>query len=344
MCKQVFVHFCTWFKTLERSGKWEMWNSEYPQNPHNPDIILYNGKRDIAATDYPLMGVYDSGDNYVIETQMKLIKACGIDGIIVDWDGTELNPYRHETFLKLIPYLIKHNLKLIICFEEWCGYYPKGLVKTRKSELNNIIDQLNWLSQNILCENFYARINGKKPLLAFRKIPKKLLSASEWEYVKAACDSDISYLFEDCRDDSFKSAADGWFFWTGGFDKYNSSSLSYNLKRLDTFIQKCRENDPQKIILPGIRPGFDDTPVWGWGQYPRIAPRYDGNRYIKLWKRVLDGFDAVQILTWNDWNEGSQIEPSEKYGVKYLSLTKKYISKFKNINSDNTNFIRLLKK
>ena len=41
----------------------------------------------------------------------------------------------------------------------------------------------------------------------------------------------------------------------------------------------------------------------------------------------------VVIPTWDDWGEGTTIEPSLDYGVTYLELTKKYASQYKGIDS-----------
>jgi len=49
--------------------------------------------------------------------------------------------------------------------------------------------------------------------------------------------------------------------------------------------------------------------------------------------------DAVQIITWNDWNEGTQIEPCVKYGYKYLEMNKKYAAKYKGVEDDVPNDI-----
>jgi len=35
------------------------------------------------------------------------------------------------------------------------------------------------------------------------------------------------------------------------------------------------------------------------------------------------------ICTWNEWHEGSEIEPSLEYGYQYINLTTHHTSKFK---------------
>ena len=106
--REVYAHFVTWFKTKEFSGRWEMWNSDWKQSPHNPDMIFMDGKRrDLAVTTYPLTGPYDSSDPDAIEYQFLLMKLSGIDGIIVDWDGRRINRYRHDCLMTILPYLEK---------------------------------------------------------------------------------------------------------------------------------------------------------------------------------------------------------------------------------------------
>jgi len=79
-------------------------------------------------------------------------------------------------------------------------------------------------------------------------------------------------------------------------------------------------------------PSFNDTPVWGWGDGPRIAPDYHGERFRRSWElSIANAVDLVQLVTWNDWNEGSQIEPSDTYGYRYLELTKKYSADYKGV-------------
>src|ERR1700691_1506349 len=57
-------------------------------NNQNPNAIV-NGERQIGSYYYPLIGPYDSSDQYVIESQMLLMKLSGIAGPIVDWYGVQ---------------------------------------------------------------------------------------------------------------------------------------------------------------------------------------------------------------------------------------------------------------
>lgn len=329
--KPVYAHLCTWFKTRDYSGQFEMWNSDYEQNPHDPSVIFENGHRDTATTNYPLTDVYDSSDSHVIEYQFLLMKLARIDGVIVDWDGRRLNEYRHKTLMDIIPYLEIFDLKLILCFEEWCGYYPEGCYPNRKKEIEAAKTELQWAYDELGSKPFYGTINGKKPILVFRKIPHRWFNVSEWKELAQVVTKENGVLIfpAECEEE-FGQVIDGSYFWVGGFtEDHRHSTLEFCEKIYKTFLS----NEPPSkgfLRLGSVVPGFDDTPVWGWGDLPRLAPRYNGERYEKTWQMSIENdVDLVQIVTWNDWSEGSHIEPADTFGYTYLELTKQYSARYK---------------
>lgn len=332
--KQVYAHFVTWFKTKEYSGQWTMWNSDYKQSPHDPDVIFESGQRDLAVTSYPLTGPYDSSDPAILEYQFLLMKLSGIDGIIVDWDGRRINAYRHEALTNILPYLEKFNMKLIVCFEEWCGYWPIGTFENRDSELKAAIEEMDWMTRNFLDKPFYGIIKNKRPVLVFRKIPQKWFDADEWNVLSKKAEAEnISLIFDIGGYLNFQSASDGKYFWIGDFDpKTNNSDLDFCKRAYDYFFEKNNPNSSEQIVFGGVAPGFDDTPVWGWGSVARKAPRYDGKRFELTWQMSIDNdVDVAQKITWNDWNEGTQIEPCDRFGYKYIEMNKKFSARFKGV-------------
>ena len=333
--KAVYAHLCSWFRTKEVSGKWEMWNSDYPQNLSNPDVVNFDGTRQIAANSYPLTDLYDSTDPDILDYQFSLMKLSGIDGIVVDWDGRRLNAYRHDGLMKSLPYIEKYNLKLIICYEEWCGYEPPDYYPDRPSQINAAVDELKWLCENLIDKSFYGIVNGKKPVLIFRKIPDLWFIAEEYAPLREVADQhNASLIMPVWVDNSFIPVSEGDYYWVSGFDEaHRCDDMKHCMKAYDKFLNDCKNSGRQ--IFGSVYPGFDDTYVWGWGDLPRIAPRYEAERFKKLWEKSIEqDIDFVQLITWNDWNEGSHIEPANTFGYEYLKLNKKYSAQFKNIEDN----------
>ena len=57
--------------------------------------------------------------------------------------------------------------------------------------------------------------------------------------------------------------------------------------------------------------------------------RGDGQIYEALWEAVLGANpDWILVSSWNEWGEGTEIEPSVQLGDKYLQITAKYAERF----------------
>ncbi|MGH7980867.1 MAG: glycoside hydrolase family 99-like domain-containing protein, partial [Limisphaerales bacterium] len=84
--------------------------------------------------------------------------------------------------------------------------------------------------------------------------------------------------------------------------------------------------DHGRISCLDVIPGYDDTKV----RHPGLAVnRLDGQVYRILWEQAIKANpDWVLITSWNEWHEGSEIEPSYEFGNKYLRLTARYSRRF----------------
>jgi hypothetical protein len=81
----VLAHYMPWHASKAVSGKWG-WH--WTMDHFDPSIMLWDGKRQAASHDYPLIGLYDSSDDHALECHVLLMKLAGLDGVIVDWYGT----------------------------------------------------------------------------------------------------------------------------------------------------------------------------------------------------------------------------------------------------------------
>src|SRR6185503_14745359 len=98
------------------------------------------------------------------------------------------------------------------------------------------------------------------------------------------------------------------------------------------FTETAKDMKTKKKIdyaVFGVSPGFDSSGVSSWGQDHKIIPREDGKYYTQQWERAIAASaDLVQIITWNDFQEGSVIEPTFEFGNLYLDLTEKMVGQY----------------
>jgi hypothetical protein len=70
------------------------------------------------------------------------------------------------------------------------------------------------------------------------------------------------------------------------------------------------------VCAPSVGPGYDAR---GAGD-GRLRPRNDGETYDGMWRSALRArADVVTITSYNEWHEGTQIEPATDAGVRYES-------------------------
>lgn len=82
-----------------------------------------------------------------------------------------------------------------------------------------------------------------------------------------------------------------------------------------------------KIFVATVMPGYDDTEVRSPGY---VVERENGAYYNSFWSTArLSSPDHYIITSFNEWHEGTEIEPSLEYGYKYIDLTSDYMENAK---------------
>ncbi len=82
-----------------------------------------------------------------------------------------------------------------------------------------------------------------------------------------------------------------------------------------------------KISTLTVIPGYDDRKI----RKPGLSvDRYYTELYRIQWEQAIKADpDWILITSFNEWHEGSEIEPSLEYQQRYLNLTAKYAKSFK---------------
>lgn len=111
-----------------------------------------------------------------------------------------------------------------------------------------------------------------------------------------------------------------------GYNMYSANRTSNFFENIEKLYQKFWQYAKSQNLgfIPNVMPGFNDTKMNA--SRPPVLERDSGNFYKKFWqitKKYLDPSLNLAILTsFNEWHEGTEIEPSKEYGNKYLALTK----------------------
>lgn len=140
---------------------------------------------------------------------------------------------------------------------------------------------------------------------------------------------DFEYASEEMIE--FLTSLDALTTWPGGaWGKDNQATwdevLNFQEQNYDGHRKFVNENDME--FIPMVFPGFDDRMNTCWGQ-DRLTPR--SQEQFKDLLELADEYrttDMIDIATWNDWTEGTQIEPGSfretEYGTEYLKIVQEF--------------------
>jgi hypothetical protein len=284
----------------------------------DPAEVLPGGRANISSHYYPLTGNYDSADPLVLEYQLALMKIAGIDGVIFDWYGiTEGIDYKpiHDATLVMVEMIKKRGMRYAICYEDQSIKHLIEFGIVPKAEGRNTAKEtFDWMGQHWFTDEEYVKVDDRPLVLCFG--PQFFYQKSEWDAIWANLKAKPFFIDLDGR----TNWADGAKNWSpmhlssGG--KLSVSSL---VKYLNEFYRK-QEYKP--FVVGTAVPGFHDIYAQTGGKSYGYLD-YSGGETFKLTWTAAERARAnvIQIQTWNDYGEGTIIEPTIERGYASLEFT-----------------------
>lgn len=307
----VLAHYMPWYESKPVSVRWG-WH--WMMDKFDPEQVRWEGLREVASHDYPLIGAYDSGDTDALECHALLMKFAGLDGAVIDWYGTaDFNDYaaNHRHTQALVPWLKKAGLKFAICYEDQSvGHMLKAKALDASDAVARGAEDLAAAEREWLRDEAYVRLDGRPVMLVFG--PQKFLRA-EWDTLRAGLKT--KPLLFGLPHLAKERGMDGVFAWppvTGGKTLAPPDWLR-ELTALHTRVH-C-----ERVIATAF-PGFNDVyqKAGLHESYGHIADRDGATFRESLDLALQSGAPIVQIATWNDFGEGTVIEPARDKGWRYL--------------------------
>ncbi len=347
--KAVFGHAMTGWHTMEYSGHWGGWDYSNSYKSHDPASKDANGLPDIASVYYPAIGYYDMNDPMLAEYHCQILKMAGIDGVVFDLAFYALDSETVASMTRYLGVMAEYGLKAVICYEDKAHWiWSDGTTTRAQAVAAAYADMNNWLALFQASGQQYY-VSGNRPLFllfSYEQTTSKgtsCLSPSElttWLNTFSSANRPVM-MRQAFKNPDHVGILNGQFDWVEINSPAPSSMTPYvsysdlndtkNSLRTDRrWGQYLLANSKEDFHISGIWPGFDDYEIWGWGSGPRLVPRFDGETYNLTWQWILDdNLPAAQISTWNDWYEGTIIEPSVEFGSKYVEMTRNYAAQFK---------------
>lgn len=317
----ILVHYMPWYASKPVSGTWG-WH--WTMNHFNPDELTPRGLPSAATHNPPLLGLYDSGDPDLLEAHVLLMKLAGIDGVIIDWYGTaEFNDYAsiHRNTQLLIKQIKRAGLCYAICYEDQSVKHraeKQGL--TPAQALEQGAADVAWLAENAFSDTAYVRL-GNRPILPVfgpqffdREQLAQLLAPLNPQPILFG----LPHLVKD-------KGVEGVLTWppvSGGKVITRDVWREYLTKN----YQRLLQGQPVLgLAFPGFRDIYKEAGLHE--SYGSIDPTQGATFAETLDLARKSQTPIIQIATWNDFGEGTVIEPSVDYGYWFLEYLQQQFPK-----------------
>ena len=276
-------------------------------------------KKDIAAsTHYPALGAYDSHDEKVIDQHCRWAKRAGIDTLIVSWWGH--GSYCDRAMGKILDVCGRYDLRACIYYET----VPSP--QTAESAASDIVQVLRKYGGHPA----HLKVGGRPVVFVYGRAVQEIGLAGWLEAIGRINEQYAGGAM--LIGDEFSYGAARVF---DGVHTYNTAGSIGTMTPLETrkwaaetygsWVALADRAD--KISTLTVIPGYDDTKI----RKPGLAvKRYDGELYREQWAAAIKADPHwVLITSFNEWHEGSEIEPSFEDKETYLDMTAQYAKDFK---------------
>jgi hypothetical protein len=310
----VLAHYMPWYTAPPVSEQygfhWHQGGSKF-----DPYTTQADGRANIASHYYPLTGPYDSKDPAVLEYQAALMKMSGIDGVIFDWYGVrDALDYKsiHEATVVMVDVLRKHGLKFAVCYEDQTvKHMIEGNFIAKTDAINTAKEAFTWMQEHWFTDENYVKLDGRPLVLDFG--PQFFMQKTEWEEIWA--DVDPKPFFVDI--DNKTNFAEATFNWP---PMHLSSGGRLTIPRLVTYLNSFYEKQNAKpFLVATVFPEFHDIYAQAGGTSYGFLDYSNGETFKLTYDSAEKARpDVIQVTTWNDYGEGTIIEPTIERG--YASL------------------------
>jgi len=302
--RHVLAFYYSWYGNPHVSREWVHWADVSQDAIGN-------------STDYPVLGAYDSHDPKVIEQQCKWAKQSGITGLIASWWGE--GDFTDQALPLLLTVAGREGLKVTV-------YIERARARQPSAEAAEVLYLLHHYGSNPA----WLRLEDKPVLFVYGRAIDEI-GLNGWRAVRSEVEQvypgGVSFIADQISDRAARVF--------DGLHEYNYADKLAG-KSLDEIRAEVRKdfswslakekNLPLRCLT--VLPGYDDHK-----QKERLhritVERRSGETYQILWQEAIRAKpDWVLIASWNEWHEGSEIEPSREYGERFLQITAEFSKRF----------------
>ncbi|WP_327237988.1 glycoside hydrolase family 99 protein [Streptomyces sp. NBC_01317] len=274
----VHIFYYPWYGSPKVHGSWRHWQQGNLTPPNA-----------VSSDFYPKLGAYDSGDRAgAVDQHMRWMRAAGTGVLVTSWWGR--GSYEESLSRVVLDAAAAAGLKVAWHIEPYGG-------RTAAS----VADDVRYLVNTYGGHPAYYRDAAHGNRNAFYVFQS--LNIPDWTAIEAV--KSLGIVLTQTTDTS-KAAHFGGMYT---YDGIAAASLP-NWSGVDRF---CTANG--LVWSPSFGPGYIDDRAVPGNTTPTVG-RANGTTYDRVWQHTLTSGATgrpptwVSITSFNEWHEGSQIEPA----------------------------------
>jgi hypothetical protein len=243
----------------------------------------------------------------------------------VAWYGPKVHNNQTETnFRTMLEVAGQRGFRCTVDFETRSPFFYSQA---------DIVNALRYLIDNHAASPAFLRYEGK-PLIFFWAVTNVFTGQGQsaidaWASIRQQVDPQHNTLWiADGANIEFQRVFDGHHLYNITWNPPVSVNTTLN-----TWGNNVRSYSAQhgmrKLWVATVMPGYNDS--LEQERSDRFAhPRRNGAYYRETWQAAMSSApDLIVITSFNEWREGTQIEPSVSYDELYLQLTSELSAAFK---------------
>jgi len=248
---------------------------------------------------------YDSANTSQAQRQVNDIASRGFDGIILDWFGVPetTNTAKVDSSSQAVLHAAEQHANMEVTLMLDHGAINRCKNTAGCNLTSQLIKDLNYAYQKYMQSRNYMRRGGRPVVLSF----DLELESIDWARLVKSIPGNPLFVFKDVNGFSHSYSAGGYS-WVG----LNSNPSDMGTSYLNNFDKYGVMKFPSKLGMGSVFKGFNDN-LASWSQR-RVRYQQCGQTWLNGWRVANQNFnssnqlDAMQVVTWNDYEEGTEIE------------------------------------
>jgi hypothetical protein len=260
---------------------------------------------------------YVSRDRGVMDRHIAQAQGAGIDAFVVSWYGPGGGNQTEGNFAAMLDVAAARGFKLALDVEVTSPFAGSGTAGTAEMLRHALATHANHPA--------YLRVDGKPVFFFWRQ---QRYGADTWRAIRDQVDPGRGSIWiAEGIDMSYQAVFDGHHLYSVTWNP--PSNVFTTANKFSRWMQDARNRyGSHRYWVATVMPGYNDLRTGRGNAFARS--REDGAYYVQTWQAAIGSNpDWIIITSFNEWPEGTYIEPSQAYGDRYLGLTAEWAGRFK---------------